>query len=199
MIIIGLTGNIGSGKSFVSRRLRELGAQVINTDIVAREVVAFGAPALEKIVRKFGRETLRSDGTLDRKYIGAKVFRDANALVSLNAIVHPQIRKELIKQIKTFKRQKKAEPKVLVIEVPLLIEAKMQDLVDEVWLITVDEETRLKRVMTRDGLTEEEVRLRLAAQMPQEEKKAYAHRIINNNGNIKDLLTQVDKLWSELE
>lgn len=199
MKIIGLTGNIGSGKSLVSRRLRELGAQVINTDIVAREVVASGTPALEKIVRKFGRETLRSDGTLDRKYIGAKVFRDANALVSLNAIVHPQIRKELIKQIKTFKRQKKAEPQVLVIEAPLLIEAKMQELVDEVWLVTVDEETRLKRVMTRDGLTEEEVRLRLAAQMPQEEKKAYAHRIINNNGNIKDLLAQVDKLWSELE
>ncbi len=199
MKIIGLTGNIGSGKSLVSRRLRELGAQVINTDIVAREVVASGTQALEKIVRKFGRETLRSDGTLDRKYMGAKVFSDANALINLNAIVHPQIRKELIKQIKAFKKQKKAEPKVLVIEAPLLIEAKMQNLVDEVWLVTVDEEIQLKRVMTRDGLTEKEVRLRLAAQMPQEEKKAYAHRVINNNGNIKDLLAQVDKLWSELE
>jgi len=197
--IIGLTGNIGSGKSLVSRRLRELGAQVINTDIVAREVVASGTPALEKIVRKFGREALRSNGTLDRKYIGAKVFGDPNALTSLNAIVHPQIRKELIKQIKTFKRQKKVEPKVLVIEAPVLIEAKMQNLVDEVWLVTVDKETQLKRVMTRDGLTEEEVRLRLAAQIPQEEKKAYAYRIINNNGNIKDLFAQVDKLWSELE
>lgn len=199
MIIIGLTGNIGSGKSLVSRRLRELGAQVINLDIVAREVVASGTPALEKIAHMFGREALRSDGTLDRKYVGAKVFREPNALAGLNAIVHPQIRKELIKQIKTFKRQKKTEPKVLVIEAPLLIEAKMQDLVNEVWLVTVDEETQLKRVMTRDGLTEEEVRLRLAAQMPQEEKKAYAHRIINNNGNIKDLVAQVDKLWSELE
>jgi dephospho-CoA kinase len=197
--IIGLTGNIGSGKSLVSRRLRELGAQVINTDIVAREVVASGTPALEKIVRKFGREALRSNGTLDRKYIGSKVFGDPNALTSLNAIVHPQIRKELIKQIKTFKRQKKVEPKILVIEAPVLIEAKMQNLVDEVWLVTADEETKLKRVMTRDGLTEEEVRLRQAAQIPQEEKKAYAHRIINNNGNIKDLFAQVDKLWSELE
>jgi dephospho-CoA kinase len=131
--------------------------------------------------------------------MGAKVFSDANALINLNAIVHPQIRKELIKQIKAFKKQKKAEPKVLVIEAPLLIEAKMQNLVDEVWLVTVDEEIQLKRVMTRDGLTEKEVRLRLAAQMPQEEKKAYAHRVINNNGNIKDLLAQVDKLWSELE
>ncbi len=199
MKIIGLTGNIGSGKSLVSRRLRELGAQVINTDIVAREVVASGTPALEKIVRKFGREALRSNGTLDRKYIGSKVFGDPNALTSLNAIVHPQIRKELIKQIKTFKRQKKVEPKILVIEAPVLIEAKMQNLVDEVWLVTADEETKLKRVMTRDGLTEEEVRLRQAAQIPQEEKKAYAHRIINNNGNIKDLFAQVDKLWSELE
>jgi dephospho-CoA kinase len=197
--IIRLTGNIGSGKSLVSRRLRELGAQVINTDIVAREVVASGTPALEKIVRKFGREALRSNGTLDRKYIGSKVFGDPNALTSLNAIVHPQIRKELIKQIKTFKRQKKVEPKILVIEAPVLIEAKMQNLVDEVWLVTADEETKLKRVMTRDGLTEEEVRLRQAAQIPQEEKKAYAHRIINNNGNIKDLFAQVDKLWSELE
>lgn len=199
MKIIGLTGNIGSGKSLVSRRLGEIGAQVINLDIVAREVVTSGTPALKKIVRLFGKEALCPDGTLDRRYVGAKVFRDANALADLNAIIHPQIRKYLTKQIKIFKKQRKTEPHVLVIEAPLLIEAKMQDLVDEIWLVTVNEETQLKRVMTRNGSTEEEVRLRLAAQMPQEAKTAYAHRILNNNGNIKDLLAQVDKLWSELE
>lgn len=197
MIIIGLTGNIGSGKSTVARRLLELGAQVLDSDIVTRELVAPGSPALAQIARAFGEAVLTPQGQLDRDQMGAIIFKDPSARARLEAILHPLVEGVFKERIRQYRQSPHPAP-ALVLEVPLLIEANMHGMVDVVWLVAADQETQIRRVMARNGLTREQTLQRVAAQMPQEKKAAYAQEIIDNSGTPEDTLRQVDKLWQEL-
>ncbi|MFZ5634317.1 MAG: dephospho-CoA kinase [Bacillota bacterium] len=196
-MIIGLTGNIGSGKSTVSGRLAELGAEVIDTDRVARYVVAPGTPGLERIVREFGAGIIDEKGELDRARMAAIVFANPEARVRLEAIVHPEVKRVVAERISDYREGRGSAP-VLVVEVPLLIESGMHRMMDEIWVVTVDRNAQVKRVMARSGLSEEEVVKRINAQMPQEEKCKYADRVIDNSGAVVQTIRQVDAIWREI-
>lgn len=195
MLVVGLTGNIGSGKSTVARMLKELGARVIDTDQVARDVVAPGTPALEKITVAFGPQALNPDGTLNRKRVAQIVFNNPQALEQLNKIVHPDIIAKVRQAIIDYKT--KGGAPLLVIEAPLLIEVGLDRLIDELWLVTVDPDTQLARVTARDGSKQEALR-RMSAQMPQEEKIPLAHRIIDNSTTLDNTKQQVLQLWKQV-
>jgi dephospho-CoA kinase len=200
MIVIGLTGNIGSGKSTVARRLASLGAKIIDADQVARQAVLPGAACLEEIVRAFGRGILNDQGELDRKKMGDVVFADPGARTRLNNIIHPWITKEINREITMFKKHPELldGAGVLVVDAPLLIEIGMQHDVDEVWVVRIDLKKQLQRLARRDGLTPEDVMNRLDAQLPQEEKLKYAHRIIDNSGEPDATIKQINQHWADL-
>jgi len=195
MLVVGLTGNIGSGKSSVARFLKEMGARVIDTDQVARDVVAPGTPGLQQIIEHFGTGVLNADGTLDRPQMAQIVFSNPDALKGLTSIVHPAIRAKVLKYITDYKNNHDAP--LLAIEAPLLIESGMHRIVDQVWLVTVDAQTQIQRVINRDAATAEQVASRLAAQMPQEDKLPYARKVIDNSGTPEATLQQVRQIWSD--
>ncbi len=196
MPVIGLTGNIGSGKSTVARRLKKLGAKIVDADRVAREVVRAGTPALKEIVDNFGPEVLNTDGTLDRKKLGEIVFTDPRARASLNQITHPRIKEAIFQEIKKHRSKESPHRKeVLVIDVPLLFETGFNHDVDEVWVVKINEDKQVKRLAERDALMPDEIRKRLEAQMPQEEKLKYARRVIDNSGELRETEKQVDRHW----
>lgn len=196
-MIVGLTGNIGSGKSTVLKRVAQLGAKIIDTDMVAREVVEPGTPGLQKLIREFGTGILDGSGHLDRSKLGSIVFDNPKALRHLESIVHPEVHKVVTQHIKEYQMGETKAP-ALVIEVPLLIETDMHRLMDEIWLVTVDRESQIKRVAARSGMTREEVIKRISFQMPQEEKVRYANRLIDNSGTEEETIRQVDAIWSEI-
>lgn len=200
MIVIGLTGNIGSGKSTVARRLAGLGAKTIDADQVARKVVLPGSACLEEIVREFGRSILNDQGELDRKKMGDVVFADPEARTRLNNIIHPWITEEIRGEITRFKKRPEllGSAGVLVVDAPLLIETGLQHNVDEVWVVKVDLKEQLQRLARRDGLAPEDVMNRLDAQLPQEEKLKYARRIIDNSGEPDATIKQTDRHWADL-
>lgn len=196
-MIIGLTGNIGSGKSTVSRRLAELGAEVIDTDRVSRDVVAPGTPGLERIVREFGAGVLDGNGELDRARMASLVFENPEARARLEAIVHPEVIRVVSRRISEYREGRGSAP-VLVVEVPLLIESGMHSMMDEIWVVTVDRNSQVERVMARSGLSGEDVLKRIRAQMSQEEKCKYADRVIDNSGSVDETIRQVDAIWGRL-
>lgn len=196
MLIVGLTGNIGSGKSSIAHYFKELGARFIDADQVGRDVVEPGTAGLQQIVQYFGADILNPDGTMNRSQVADIVFNNPEALKQLNAIVHPHIRSELLKAITAYKS--KPDTQLLIIEAALLIETGLYELVDEVWLVTVNSETQIQRVIKRDAATKEQVSARLASQMPQQDKIPYADRIIDNNGSPEDTIKQVRQIWSDV-
>ncbi len=196
MKVIGLTGGIASGKSTVSKYLKELGAIVIDADIVARKIVEKGQPALEEIVCYFGKEVLNIDGTLNRKYLGDIVFSDLEKLNALNKITHSRIIEKIKEKIQKYKYSNNLE--ALFIDAALLIEMKMYVLTSEVWLVTVDKETQLKRLMIRDKLTLEEANQRIGSQMSFEEKKEYSDVILDNSKDFNYLKNQVEDLYKSI-
>ena len=197
MTKIGLTGNIASGKSMVSQFLKEMGAIIIDADIIAREIVEFGSPALKEIGQEFGQQVLKQDGTLNRKYLGSIVFADVQALKKLNQITHPRIRELINVKIEKYLNGQASE-KALVIDAALLIEFGIHKMVDLVWVVQVNTGLQLQRLMLRDKLTESEARYRIDSQMPQSEKLKHADKVIYNNGTVEELHTEVKKLWEEL-
>jgi len=200
MIVIGLTGNIGSGKSTVARRLASLGAKIIDADLVARKVVLPGSACLEEIAREFGHGILNDQGGLDRKKMADVVFADPEARARLNNIIHPWITEEISGEITWFKEHPEllGSAGVLVVDAPLLIETGLQHDVDEVWVVKVALKEQLQRLARRDGLAPEDVMNRLDAQMPQEIKLKYARRIIDNSGQPDETIKQTDQHWADL-
>jgi dephospho-CoA kinase len=194
--VIGLTGGIASGKSLISGYLCELGALVIDADKLAREVVEPRSPVLEKIREVFGDGVLNEDGTLDRKKLGDIVFKSDTERKRLNDLIHPRVF-EKVKKLIDENKDNKTWP-AIVIDAPLLIEVGMIEITDEVWVVSLDEETQLKRLMKRDDLTREEAQRRLKTQMPLNEKLKFADRVIDNNGNREDTIRSVQTLWEEL-
>lgn len=200
MIVIGLTGNIGSGKSTVTRRLKELGAYAIDADQVAREVVLPGSPALQEIAKHFGSEVLDGAGALDRKKMGSIVFGDPEAMEKLNNITHPTIKAEINRQIELCRKKNKngSGPGVLVVDAALLIEVGLEQSANEVWVVKIDLDKQVERLTARDGLTPEEALRRIAAQLPQDEKLKFAIRVIDNSGNKNETIKQVDRHWENM-
>ena len=196
MLIIGLTGNIASGKSIVSQYLKELGAEIIDADIIAREIVEPGTPALAEIREEFGQQVLNQDGTLNRKYLGSIVFADVQALKKLNQITHPRIREVIDSKIKKYTINQSPE-RLLVIDAALLIEFGIHRMVDMVWVVQVKPDLQLQRVMQRDKLSEVQARHRIDSQMPQSEKIKYADKVIYNNSTVEELRSAVKRLWEE--
>ncbi|MGB9661255.1 MAG: dephospho-CoA kinase [Moorellaceae bacterium] len=195
-MIIGLTGGIASGKSTVARILANLGAKVIDADKIAREIVEPGKPAWHEIRSTFGPHYFKPDGSIDRRALGNLIFSDATAREKLNAITHPLIAREISERIAAFRAQEPSQ--VIVVEAPLLVEAGMQNTVDEIWAVTAPEEVRLKRLMDRDNLSQEEALRRLKSQLPEQEKLKYAARIIDTGQDMAATVAQVKSLWEEL-
>lgn len=196
MYRIGLTGGIASGKSTVVTMLKELGAFVIDCDVLAREVVLPGSEGLKEVVAAFGPKAVQADGTMDRKYIGSIVFEHAERKAELEGILFPLIYKRIDEEIC---RAETAEKKSFVfLDMPLLFEIKYQTYVDEVWLVYVDGPTQLKRLMARNGFSQREALARIRSQMPAEEKRSLAQVIIDNNGQLEQTAEQVQQQWDLL-
>lgn len=191
-ILIGLTGNIATGKSVVAQMLSELGARVIDADKVAHEVMAPGAPAYEAVVDAFGPAVLAPDGTIDRAKLGGIVFRDPEALQRLEAAVHPATIAEV-----TLRILQATEP-VVVVEAIKLIEAGLHRGYDALWVVTAPRRLQIERLVNERGLTEEEAALRVDAQPPQEEKVAVADLVLVNDGSLEALREKVRAAWSEI-
>ncbi|MGW4381303.1 dephospho-CoA kinase [Kitasatospora sp. NPDC004531] len=194
MLRIGLTGGIGAGKSEVSRQLAALGAVIIDSDVIAREVVAPGTPGLAAVVEEFGPEVLLPDGTLDRPALGRVVFADPDRLAALNAIVHPLVR------ARSAELEAAAGPDAIVVhDVPLLAENNLAPLYDLVVVIDVPDAERLRRLTALRGMPEAEARARMAAQATREARLAVADLILDNSGDLAQLTTRVQQLWHDLE
>ncbi|MDP9221720.1 MAG: dephospho-CoA kinase [Actinomycetota bacterium] len=190
---VGLTGGIGSGKSTVARRLATLGALVIDSDVLAREVVEPGTPGLAAIRVAFGPDVIKRDGSLDRPALGRIVFADRGRLDELNAIVHPLVRE------RAAAIMHEAGPSAVVVQdVPLLVETDYTGSFDLVVVVDAPDDARIARLAAERGMTAEDVRARMGAQASREERLAAADVVLDNSGSREDLLAQVDRLWQEL-
>jgi dephospho-CoA kinase len=195
MRIVGLTGGIGTGKSTVSGMLRELGATVIDADEATRAVQSRGSDGLRQLVNAFGAGILTPEGDLDRARLADLAFRDPDARGRLNEIVHPLVR------LWMAERQREAMERgdaVVVMDIPLLFEARGAGAFDTVLLVYAPEDVALRRLVEQRGMTEEQARARIAAQMPIEEKRALATHVIENTGSLEELRERVERIWAEL-
>lgn len=198
LLMVGLTGGIASGKSAVADRLAELGAVVIDADVLAREVVEPGTPGLDAIVERFGPEILRAaaDGgrpELDRTALGAIVFADADARRDLEAIVHPAVRS------RAAELSRVAPPGSVVVQViPLLVETGQTDAFDVVVVVDIDPSVQLERLIARSGLNREQALARINAQAGRAQRLAAADEVIDNNGDLVALRNATDAVWRRL-
>ena len=191
--VIGLTGNIATGKSVVLGMLKELGAKTIDADALAHELMRRGSPVWKAVVEEFGPEILGPDGEIDRKRLGRIAFSDPAALRRLEELVHPAViaaTRELIRRY---------EGKVVAIEAIKLIEAGMRSIYDALWVVNCRKEQQLARLMAQRELSREEALLRIEAQPPQEEKVALADVVIDNSGSLEETRRQVEAEWSKIE
>ncbi|QBM16341.1 dephospho-CoA kinase [Marinobacter sp. JH2] len=193
MAIIGLTGGIGSGKSTVVRLFGELGVHWVDADDVAREVVEPGMPALKTIAEHFGDEVLRADGALDRAWLRQRVFAEPEERAWLEALLHPIIRDELIRQLQPADYNL---PYTLLVS-PLLLETDQHELVNKTLVIDVPESVQLERTMARDNNSREQVERIMAAQMSRENRRAKADAIIDNNQPLIEVERQVAELHNQ--
>lgn len=197
MLVVGLTGGYASGKSTVARIFVELGAVLVDADQLARKVVEPGKPAWSEIVAHFGNGILLENGEIDRKALAEIIFSDEKERERLNSIVHPRVLEEELKAIDEI-RGRKPEA-VVIMNVPLLIERGHFNYCDRIVVVTVDEETHIKRLMGRDGFTREEAVRRISSQMPLSEKVKYADFVIDNNGSIEETRREVGKIFALLK
>jgi len=204
MKVIGLTGGIGSGKSTVSRFLKELGAVVIDADKVGHEAFKPDTETWREVVAAFGQEILTTGGEIDRQKLGNIVFGDSQALARLNQIVHPRIYDLVKARIEDYRRR---GVKVVVLELPLLVEVPLalkagqptlSDELDEVWVTVAPESTVLKRLEEKMGLSEAEARARIRSQLASEERVKHADVVIDTDCRLDELKTKVEKLWRRL-
>jgi len=187
--IIGLTGNIATGKSVVSGMLDCLGAEAIDADALVHELMEKGTPVWQAVVQEFGQDILCNDGSIDRKKLGSVVFADEAALRRLEAIVHPVV------IARTAELIERSQEPVVVVEAIKLIEAGMHHAYDTLWVTTCRKEQQLARLVEQRGLTEKEARQRIEAQPPQEAKLALADTVIDNSGSLDETWRQVKREW----
>jgi dephospho-CoA kinase len=194
--LIGLTGGIASGKSAVARRLAEHGAVVVDADVVAREVVEPGQPALLRIREAFGPTVLRADGSLDRAALGAIVFGDAERRRELEGITHPAIWR---RSHELFDAAAAADPDAVVVyDVPLLAEGRRRDEFDEIVVVQASAAERVRRMVELRGMDRAEAERRIASQASDADRLAIADVVIDADGTLEQTLAQVDALWARL-
>ena len=198
MKVIGITGGIASGSSLVAGMFRDLGAVVIEADLVAREAVQPGTEVYRKIVEAFGKDVVLPDGSLDRRRLGAIVFKDPVARRRLNVMTHPEIRRRIQSQVEQAAAEQ--PDAVVIVDVPLLLDTTGPEAfeLDGVIVVVATPEQQIERLMARDNLAREEAEQRLAAQRPVAEKAAEADWVIDNTGTIEETRRQVGILWSEI-
>jgi dephospho-CoA kinase len=194
--VVGLTGGIASGKSTVAAMLAEAGAAIVDADRIAHEVVRRDRPAWQEVVRRFGEGILRPDGEIDRGRLGSLVFADPEARRDLERIVHPRVFQEMLAAVERLGRE--ATARLIVCDIPLLFESGLQRWFPAVILVAVPEPLQMERLMARDGLTLEDARARVQAQMPIERKRTLASHIVDNSGPLEATRRQVERLLVRL-
>ncbi len=194
MLLVGLTGGIGSGKSTVARMLEERGAVVFDADALAREAVRPGTPGHDAVVERFGANVLAPGGELDREALASIVFADPAARRDLEAIVHPEVRRLLAEGCEAYQ----GSDRVVVFSAPLLLETGMHTAFQILVVVSAPEPTQIERLLRDRGMSEDQVRARIAAQAPLEEKVAVADVVVDNDGTLTDLRERVDEVWNEL-
>jgi len=193
-LVVGLTGGIASGKSTVANMFKEMGIEVIDADVEARKAVEIGEEAYEQIVTYFGEGILNADHTINRSQLGEIIFNDSVKRQKLNEIVHPDVRRRM-------NEKKEAAilrgEQVVVLDIPLLFESGLKHMVNVVLLVYVEKDVQLQRLMDRNLLTKEEALARIQSQMPIEDKRKLADKVINNNGTIEDTKKQLIELLTD--
>lgn len=193
-IMIGLTGGIASGKSTVSNLLKERGFTILDADIAARVVVEPGQIAYKRIIESFGRDILNKDESINRSKLGSIIFNDAEKRKTLNSIIHPAVRECL----NDWKNEAiKEGKKTIIYDIPLLYESNLTYLVEKVIVVFVNPDIQLKRLLNRNGLSEEEALARIRSQLPLNEKVERADAIIDNNGTIDETERQINELIND--
>lgn len=194
MLLVGLTGGIGSGKSTVARMLEERGAVVVDADDLSHRAIAPGTPGHEKVVERFGSNVLAPGGDVDREALASIVFADPAARRDLEAIVHPEVRRMFAEKAERYRDT----DDVVVLSAPLIVESGMQGAFDVLLVVSTRVETQVRRLMRERGMSEGDVRARIAAQLPLEAEAEAADVIIDNEGTLEELEGQVDRVWEDL-
>jgi dephospho-CoA kinase len=194
VLLVGLTGGIGSGKSTVADLLEERGAVVFDADVLARAAVEPGTPGHGAVVARFGADVVGPGGELDRDALAGVVFADAEARRDLEAIVHPEVRRLFAEACLAYRDT----DRVVVLSAPLLVESGMHTAFDVLVVVSTSVETQVERLLRERGMPQAQARMRMAAQAPLEEKAAVADVIVDNDGPREDLAQQVDRLWADL-
>ncbi len=195
MLLVGLTGNIGSGKSTAAQLFSERGATIIDADVLARRAVEVGTPAYASIVERWGTSILAADGTIDRGALRRIVFSEPQELQQLNAIVHPEVGRMLTARVAEARQR---GDRIVVCDIPLLFERRMIDDFDRIVLVDAPRPVRLERLVRDRGLRETEAMDMIVAQMPAELKRARADFVIDNVGTLTQLDDRVAEVWSAL-
>lgn len=193
MLRVGLTGGIGSGKSTVARMFADRGALVIDADLIARELVEPGQPALSELVEAFGQQILRPDGSLNRGLLAQIAFASPDRTQALNSILHPRIAAESRRRIEAA-----ADAPVVVYDMPLLVETGQRGLVDRVIVVDVPVEEQLRRAVELRGMDPQDVRRRIEAQATRQDRLALADLVVDNSRSLAATQAQVERIWREL-
>lgn len=195
-IVVGLTGGIASGKSAVLHEFSKLGAKVIDADKISREISAPGSPVWKRIVKIFGNDILLHDSTIDRKKLAEIIFKNASKRKILEKITHPAIIEKINNLTASLARG--AKQKVIMVDIPLLYEKKLDKLFDKVIVVWVPQKMQISRLRRRDGLTHSQIRSRMKAQLPLSIKRSRADIVIDNSAGIATVRKQVRKIWGGL-
>ena len=194
MLLVGLTGGIGSGKSTVARLLEKRGAVVCDADLLAREAVAPGTPGHAAVIERFGADVLAPGGELDREALASIVFADPSARRDLEQIVHPEVRRLFAEGSEAYRDT----DRVVVFSAPLLVESGMHTAFEILVVVSATVATQIERLMRQRGMSEASIRARIDAQAPLEDKAAVADFIVDNEGTLDDLESQIERLWNDL-
>jgi dephospho-CoA kinase len=196
MLHVGLTGNIASGKSHAALLFAELGAHVIDADIIVHELLASGTETSKKVVDAFGTEILTQDGQIDRPKLGQIIFGSSDKRMLLNSLTHPDIRAEILRRI--FQLEQSFPGGVVIVEGALIVETGSYKMYDRLVVVTCNPSLQISRLISRDGLTQEEARARIASQMPIEEKLKLADYTIDTSGTLRQTQDQVEAIYRDL-
>lgn len=191
-VILGLTGSFGSGKTTVARILRSLGARIIDADRLARQCILPGRPAYDRVVRAFGRDILKRGASIDRKKLAVKVFGNKKLLGELNRIIHPEVISKIREEIR------KSSARVIVLDVPLLVEAGLKSAVDKLIVVSASQTKQINRLKQKTNLGRKEILSRIRCQLPLKTKIRLADFVIDNNGSLKETRRQVKRVWQSL-
>lgn len=194
MLLVGLTGGIGSGKTTVARMLEERGAVVFDADVLARDAIEPGTPGHDRVVERFGPNVLAPGGDIDREALASVVFADPAARRDLEAIIHPEVRRLFAESTEEFRDT----DAVVVFSAPLLVETGMHTAFEVLIVVSAPVETQVDRLLRDRGMSEPAIRGRIGAQLPLEEKAEVADILIDNEGTLEELEGQVERVWTEL-